>query len=164
MTVFRVRGADHSNTWGFRRAHFCLSCCLTPSSAKMQSMARWERFHTDSRLRPKVEAASWYSWDKSVQKTPLSSVCNVIKRNISHATFFSCFFYMVIHTDSMWWDSIDLMMFTILWSTNVNICSAQREATYTNHTRMSQLVPVLEVMLGVTWHGLPFDIRCQTQL
>lgn len=97
MTVFRVRGADHSNTWGFRRAHFCLSCCLTLSSAKMQSMARWERYHTDSRLRPKVEAASWYSWDKSVQKTPLSSVCNVIKRNISHATFFS---FLFLHGNS----------------------------------------------------------------
>lgn len=56
------------------------------------------------------------------------------------------------------------MMVTILRSTNVNICSAQRKATYTNHTWMSQLVPVFEVMLGVTWHSLPFDIRCQAQL
>lgn len=29
---------------------------------------------------------------------------------------------------------------------------------------MSQLVPVFEVMIGVTWNGLPFDIWCQAQL
>lgn len=29
---------------------------------------------------------------------------------------------------------------------------------------MSQLVPVLEVMLGVTGHGLPFDVGRQAQL
>lgn len=80
-------GGAHVNTRGFRSAHFCLSCCFTPSCAKMQSMACWESVHAASRLRPKVDAASWYSWDRSVQKTPLSSVCNTIKRNISHVNF-----------------------------------------------------------------------------
>lgn len=47
---------------------------------------------------------------------------------------------------------------------NFNICQIEREATYTDHTRMSQLVPVLEVMLGVAGHRLTFDIGCQAQL
>lgn len=51
---------------------------------------------------------------------------------------------------------------TILKSTN--ICQTQREATYTNHTRVSQLVPVLEVMLGVTGHRFPFKVGGQAQL
>lgn len=40
----------------------------------------------------------------------------------------------------------------------VFVCRIQREETYTNHTWMSQLVPVVEVVLGVTWHSLSFDI------
>ena len=39
-----------------------------------------------------------------------------------------------------------------------------RLQTYTNHTGMSQLVPVLEVMIGVTRHRLAFDIWRQAQL
>lgn len=35
--------------------------------------------------------------------------------------------------------------------------------TYTNHTWMSQLVPIVEMMFGVTRHGLSFDVGCQTQ-
>lgn len=35
--------------------------------------------------------------------------------------------------------------------------------TYTNHTWMSQLVPIVEMMLGVTRHGLSFDVGCQTE-
>lgn len=39
-----------------------------------------------------------------------------------------------------------------------------RLQTYTNHTGMSQLVPVLEVMIGVTRYSLAFDIWGQAQL
>lgn len=84
MVGFRFHWTVHLNTWGCISIHFCLSCCFTVSGAKIQSMACWESFQTASRLRPNVEAASWYSWDKSVQKTPLSSVCNVT-RNKNHS-------------------------------------------------------------------------------
>lgn len=29
---------------------------------------------------------------------------------------------------------------------------------------MSKLIPVLEVMLGITWHSLSFNVWCQTKL
>lgn len=34
----------------------------------------------------------------------------------------------------------------------------KNEKTYTNYTWMSQLVPVFEVMFGVTWHSLSFNV------
>lgn len=88
MVGFRFHWAGHLNTWGWRSVHFCLSCCFTVSGAKIQSMASRESFHTASRSRPNVEAASWYSWDKSVEKTPLSSVCKDRKTiKVIHGTW-----------------------------------------------------------------------------
>lgn len=152
--IWLFRRPDHFNTWGFISAHFCLSCCLTPPCAKMQSMACWDRFHTASRLRPNVEAASWYSWDKSVQKTPLSSVCNKHK-------YRSCELWLV---NSCAYFFLFLNRFPHLGHNDWIKMSQLQNTTYTNHTRMSQLVPVLEVMIRVTGHGLPFDVWRQAQL
>lgn len=50
---------------------------------------------------------------------------------------------------------------TVYWNWRYQMFS---ERTYTNHTWMSQLVPVIKVVFGVARYSLTFDIRGQTQL
>lgn len=71
------RYGDHPHQgrmWGFNSAHLCSRLCFKASGAKLYWIACWERDHMASWLRPNVDAAKWYSWERSVQNTPLSSV------------------------------------------------------------------------------------------
>lgn len=47
----------------------------------------------------------------------------------------------------------------VIWN-----CFIQSKETYTNYTWVSHLVPVLEMMFGVTRHSLSFNVRCQAKL
>lgn len=59
---------------GLNSAHLCSRVCFKASGAKLHWIACWERDHTASWLRPNVDAAKWYSWERLVQNTPLPSV------------------------------------------------------------------------------------------
>ena len=62
--------------WGLHNFHFSLSFSFDCSSQKAESILDNESRQRSLGWRSKVDAASWYSSDKDVLNTPLSSVCN----------------------------------------------------------------------------------------
>lgn len=140
MQSHKDRCCDRPRQWrmsGFNSAHLCSNVCFKASGAKLQWIACWERAHTASWLRPNVDAAKWYSWERSVQNTPLSSVWVEKEEN----------------------DGDVGMYFKSVSTTHYK----RRRDTHTKHTRVLALVPVQEVMFVVWRYCLTFDIRGQAQ-
>lgn len=54
--------------------------------------------------------------------------------------------------------------FSLMRLKNKNIKKKYTVETYANYSWVSQLVPVLEMMFGVTRHSVAFHIWCQAQL
>lgn len=73
---FQSLRLNRSSILGLHNFHFPLSFSFDCSSQKAESILDIENCQRSLGWRSKVDAANWYSSDKDVLNTPLSSVCN----------------------------------------------------------------------------------------